>query len=340
MAVTMTDPLPRSSRGSHPERSRRRDLLILGGLFALVIVGLFGLAAATGWEETLDQFGMLGAGQIGALLTLSLVNYLFRGLRWHIFARRLGLPTTLGQDIRHFLGGFAMSVTPGRVGELIRMRWLRRETGWSFERTAPLVLVDRAADLLAMALILALAVLLSAAGIGGAIPVVLAALAIAYVVTRPKLLALIATYAYRATGFAARIFARVRTASRSLAQFSNPWILAVATALGLIGWFAEGLAFHYLLVWMGADIGLWHAVAIFVFATLAGGLTGAPGGVGGAEGAMILLLQLEGVPLEVSVPATLIIRVTTLWFAIAIGFLVFPLAERLSNRGAYALERR
>jgi hypothetical protein len=43
------------------------------------------------------------------------VNYLFCGERWHLFSNRLGLPTTLIQDLRHFLGGFAMSVTPGRV---------------------------------------------------------------------------------------------------------------------------------------------------------------------------------------------------------------------------------
>lgn len=321
-------------------RGQRRDLLIMGGLFALVIVGLVGLAAATGWEESLEQIKKLSVWQIAALLGLSLVNYVFRGLRWHMFARRLGLPTSVSQDMRHFLGGFAMSVTPGRVGELVRMRWLRRETGWSFERTAPLVLIDRASDLLAMALILAISILLSAAGIAGAIPVVIGSLLIAYVATRPVLLAGIATTAYRMTGIAKRLFAKIRTAARSLAQFSNPWVLSIAALLGLIGWLAEGVAFHYLLMWMGADIGLWHAVAIFVFATLAGGLTGSPGGIGGAEGAMILLLQLEGIPLEVSVPATLIIRITTLWFAIAIGFLVFPFAEKLSKRGAYALENR
>lgn len=333
--------LPRASRDrSTASSNRRRDVIVMGALFGLVLVGLVGLAAATGWEETLAHITDLALWQIAALLALSLVNYLFRGLRWHIFARRLGLPTGVGQDMRHFLGGFAMSVTPGRVGELIRMRWLRRETGWSFERTAPMVLIDRAADLLAMALILAIAIMLSATGIAGAIPVVIGALAVAYVATRPKLLSGLATITYKATGLAARLFARVRTAARSLAQFSDPWILTLAAVLGLIGWFAEGLAFHYLLMWMNADIGLWHAVAIFVFATLAGGLTGAPGGIGGAEGAMILLLGLEGVPLEISVPATLIIRLTTLWFAIGIGFLVFPFAERLSKRGAYALENR
>ena len=79
-------------------------------------------------------------------------------------------------------------------------------------------------------------------------------------------------------------------------------------------------------------------MAIFIFATLAGGLTGAPGGIGGAEAAMVALLTLEGVPPHVSLPATAIIRLTTLWFAILIGMAVFPMAERMSKRGLYAVE--
>ncbi len=337
----MSSTNPSLGAPSAPKPARRyRDIAVLGGLFLLVIAGLAGLAAATGWQETLDQIARLSWIQIAVLLGLSLVNYGFRGLRWHLFARKLGLPTGIGQDLRHFLGGFAMSVTPGRVGELVRMRWLRRETGWSFERTAPLVLVDRASDLAAMALILALALTLSTAGFAGAIPVVLLALIAAYVATRPALLGGLATYAYRASGLWPRLFARVRTAARSLARFSNPQVMALAAGLGLVGWLAEGYAFHLLLVWMGADIGLWTAIGIFVFATLAGGLTGAPGGVGGAEAAMVGLLMLEHVPLEVSVPATLIIRVTTLWFAIGIGLLVFPVAERKSLKVKHALENR
>lgn len=332
--MSSTDPLAPPPAASDQPASSRRDLWILGGLFLLVVGGLLGLARATGWEETVHHIKMLGWGQIGLLLALSLVNYLFRGLRWHIFARRLGLPTTLVQDIRHFLGGFAMSVTPGRVGELIRMRWLRRETGWAFERTAPLVLVDRASDLAAMALILAISIAFSTGGIAFAGPVIGASLIAAYVATRPALLAGLTTLAYRMTGVLPRLMARIRSAARSLTAFSSPTIMASAIGLGLIGWAAEGYAFHLLLMWMGADIGLAKAVAIFTFATLAGGLTGAPGGVGGAEAAMVALLTLEGVPLDTSVPATLIIRVTTLWFAIGIGLLIFPIAERNSRRVA------
>lgn len=334
-----SDQRPNAVSKETADPSRRwRDIALLAGLFVLVLGGLVGLAAATGWEETLAGLRSISLTEMAILLSLSLVNYLFRGLRWRLFSQRLGLPTGLIQDFRHFLGGLAMSVTPGRVGELVRMRWIRRETGWSFERTAPLVLIDRASDLAAMALLLALALAFSTTGIVGAAPVVGIALALAFIATRPKVLRGVATLGYKATGIAKRLFARVRRAALSLDAFSNPAVMGVAMVLGLIGWGAEAIAFWLLLDWMGADVGLGAATAIFIFATLAGGLTGAPGGVGGAEAAMVALLALEGVPLEISVPATLIIRVTTLWFAIGIGLVVFPFAERISKRMKDGLE--
>ena len=330
-------PLPEKQ---HKTRVRRvRDTVIVAALFGIFIAGLIGLAAATGWEETRAQIARLTLLQGVFLLALSLANYLLRGFRWHLFARRLGLPTELGQDMRHFLGGFAMVVTPGRVGELVRMRWLKRETGWAYERTAPLALIDRASDLAAMALILALTIAFAAGGMTGAIPVTIFALGAAYVATHPRLLAGLVTLAHRAVGRWPRLFGRLRMAARSLTRFSDVRIIVPALGLGILGWLAEGYAFHLLLGWMGSDIGLMKAIAIFVFSTLAGGLTGAPGGVGGAEAAMIALLALDGVPMEVSVPATAIIRVTTLWFALGIGMVIFPFAEKASMRGAHALER-
>lgn len=334
MTMSSTNPTPTTLRPSR----RWRDILVLGGLFGLVLFGLIGLAAATGWEETKAQLARIGIAQFTILLVLSCANYLLRGVRWHLFARALGLRTGLIQDLRHFLGGFAMSVTPGKLGELIRLRWIRRETGWSLERTAPLALIDRASDLAAMALILGLAVMLSAAGIAGAVPVAILALLGALVATRPKLLMGFVTITYRLFNRWPRGFARIRTSARGLRYFSHPAVLIPTLALGAAGWFAEGYAFYLLLAWMGADIGLWLSVAIFVFSTLAGGLTGASGGVGGAEAAMVALLSLQGVPPEVSLPATAIIRVTTLWFAIGIGLLIFPIAERQSLKVKNALE--
>ena len=318
---------------------RWRDNAVLIALIAFVVFGLVGLTAATGWQETLAQMTKLSVLQILGLLALSLVNYGLRGIRWHIFSRRLGLNLSLAQSSRHFFGGLAMVVTPGRLGELIRMRWLARETGWSFEKTAPLLLVDRASDLAAMAIILAIALGLSTSAITGAALLAVLALGAALVATRPRILAWVANIGYALLGRWRRLFARVRTAARSLNRFSDIATMTFSTLIGVVGWLAEAAAFFLLLQWLGADIGFATAAAIFIFSTLAGGLTGAPGGIGGAEAVMIALLSLEGLPLEVSLPATAIIRLTTLWFAIAIGVLVFPIAERHSMMERNALEK-
>lgn len=331
MIMSSVSPPPPATRQA-PSKGRYRDLLLIGGLVSLVLIGLAGLALATGWKETTAALRSLSSVEIIALLALSLVNYGLRGLRWHLFATRLGLPTGLAQNIRHFLGGFAMSVTPGRIGELVRMRWLQRETGWSFDRTAPLVLVDRASDLAAMAILLALALAFSTTGVIGAAPVAILALIAAFVATRPSLMRMVGDSAHIATARRfPRPFARVRRAAKSLSAFQGPSVLVAAGTIGVVGWLAEGWAFYLLLVWMGADIGFWTAVGIFIFATLAGGITGAPGGLGGAEAAMVALLVGYGTPLEIALPATLIIRLTTLWFAIAIGLLIFPIAEQRSK---------
>ncbi len=325
--------------GGNGQRRHWRQALWIIALSAVVLLGIIGLALANGWQQDWLYALRIGWPQFGALLALSVINYTLRGLRWHIFARRLGLQTGLTQNFRHYFGGFAMTVTPGKVGELVRMLWLRRETGWPLERTAPLALLDRASDLAAMAILLGIAVALSATGVTGAVPVTLLALAAAYVSTRPNLLAGIASAAYKLVGRWSRFFARFRAAARSLGRFSSRPLMAFCTLLGALGWFAEGYAFYLLLGWMGADVSLSLAVAIFMFSTLAGGLTGAPGGLGGAEAAMVALLSLEGVPLDISLPATAVIRLTTLWFAIGIGLVVFPFAERHSIKVRNALEK-
>ena len=57
------------------------------GLVLAVLVGVGIMAAATGWHETIAQVSKLTSIQILGLLVLSLVNYLLRVIRWHLFAK-------------------------------------------------------------------------------------------------------------------------------------------------------------------------------------------------------------------------------------------------------------
>lgn len=311
---------------------RRTDLLVMAGLFILFAIGLIGMAAATGWQETWEQLTKLTPLQLFALLSLSMVNYIFRGIRWHLFSTRLGINLLPRHNLLHFVAGFAMTITPGRLGELVRLRWIHRMSGWPITKITPLPLVDRAFDMAAMGLVLAGGLVFANTGVSGAAPVAGLAIGTALIVTRPAVLAGVITVLHKAIGRWHRVFANLRQAARSMKTFGKVSTAVPALALSLIGWLAEGLSLFLLLKWMGADISLSMAIVIFIFSTLAGGLTGAPGGIGGAEAAMIFLLSLNDVPMAVSIPATAVIRVTSLWFAILIGLITFPIAERLSRK--------
>ncbi len=322
-------------RAARPEISRR-DRWLIAGLLAVIVAGLAALAAATGWQETFRALAALGPVQILILLALSVANYLARTLRWALYMAKARIPVNPLQTLRHYLGGFAMTATPGRVGEVVRLDWIARETGLPVERAAPVALMDRAADLAACGLLIAMAVAFSATGLAGGMTIAGLSIAGAIVATRARLLAAALRLAWRLIGRWPRSFVRALHAARAMRPFSDWSVALPGLALGVAGWFAEGYALWLLLGWMGVDMGLWTAVGIFLVATVGGAATGAPGGLGGAEAAMVALLSLEGVPLPEAIAATAVIRLTTLWFAVGIGLVAFPFATRAAYRGVHA----
>src|SRR3546814_3586172 len=60
----------------------------------------------------------------------------------------------------HFVAGFALTTTPGKVGEALRLWLIERCHGYRYERIVPLFLGDRVADMNAV-------MLLCLAGIAG-----------------------------------------------------------------------------------------------------------------------------------------------------------------------------
>jgi uncharacterized protein (TIRG00374 family) len=120
-------------------------------------------------------------------------------------------------------------------------------------------------------------------------------------------------------GRLARAAAVVLRLLASTRRCHAPRVLAVATGLSLVAWFSEALAFWLLLRWLEADASLPFALFTYSFGVLAGALSFLPGGLGGTEAAMSSLLMWHGVDGPSAIAATVIIRITTLWFAVGLG---------------------
>ena len=143
----MTDQRPGASA---PRFGRPRDWVIGGALLAAVILGV---AMTVGWGPLLAPWLDLTLAELGALLALSALSYLLRGVRvydWFRprFAGRFA--TVLRLSVLH---NTANNLLPMRAGEMVFPWLMRRYFGHGFlDATATLVWI-RLLDLHFLALI-------------------------------------------------------------------------------------------------------------------------------------------------------------------------------------------
>lgn len=288
---------------------------------ALIIVGVRWL----GLDAALDHLARLGPAIAALVLSLSLVNYALRALRWQSLCRAVGVRVPLARNSLYYVAGFAFTITPGKLGEVVRLWLLHRHHRAPYDRTLSLLVMDRVTDavpLLGLCLLGAGHV----AGQGWSV-LLMAALILSglALVLKPGWLRGIVKLAYGRLGRMPRLFARALRVLRSLESLVVPRVLATALVLGLVGWSAEILGAWLVLEALGAEVGLVATGFVFGFGMLVGGLPLFPGGLGGAEATMVGLLLLLGVDPATAVAATGIIRLATLGFALALGFLALPL---------------
>lgn len=310
-----------------PAGIRRAERFVVVSM-ALFVAALALAAVWLGGEAMLAHVFALSPGLLAGLLGLSVANYVARAVRWHLFCRRIGLRVPWRRNLFYYVAGFSMTVTPGKLGEALRLWLLRRGHGYSYERTAGLLVADRLNDAGAMALLATLGLFSFGAHAWAVMLAVMLIAGITLLFLRPLLLLTMTEFAYARIGRWPRLFGRVRIALRQLGRLASWRLYGGTLVLAWLGWVAEAGAFYWLLVSLGAEIGPDRAMSVFALSMLAGALVMLPGGLGGTEATMIGLLVASRVPLDVAVSATAVIRVTTLWFGVALGFTSLPVTLR------------
>lgn len=291
----------------------------------VMLLGGFVFIALSLYTDVGKLAANLSTFHVGALvlaIALATTNYALRFLRWQYYLRRLDVHVPPGESALVFLAGFVMSVTPGKVGEMFKSVLLFESRGTSMARTAPIVVAERLTDLVALVVLCALGSL--SLDDGPRIAAIFALL----------VAGLLTACAYRPLGeLGLRVAARLpvikrlapklRDAYESLHVMTRPAPLAVGTVLALAGWSLETLALWTIVRgFPGCHISLAASAFAYATSTIAGALAMMPGGLGVTEAGLTATLQALGsaeVTPSVATAATILIRIATLWWAVAVG---------------------
>jgi uncharacterized protein (TIRG00374 family) len=306
----------------HGWRFRAMLLIVLLSAIGYLAFSLWG-----GWKEVVEALAKVGI--IGTLiaLALSLVNYLVRFVRWQKFLAKLGHQVYWPESLRIYIAGFGLTILPGKAGEAIRSVFLKKHHV-SYPESLAAFFSDQFSNLISMMLLVSVG--LWAYPQAQPVIIVLGGIILAVLIFLQQSKWLEALEAVAQRKFPAKI-AQLITSSieivlHSKRCFSLPMLL-YGIALGLLAWGSEGVAFYYIMHVLGSDMTLQTALFIYSFSMLVGAISFLPGGLGGTEATMVALLMLNNIPQPQAVAATVLIRLATLWFAVALGVIALSMAE-------------
>lgn len=263
------------------------------------------------------------------------LGVLIRALRFYYFGRRLGWTIPFWPSIVVFCASLSLTATPGKAGELMKSGLLRARYKTPVAQSAGALIVERLSDLLAL-LILASGGLLMFAGYKHYFFICLVVVLLMAISPRVVFCPVLqwSCRFERFTALAERLIRILHTINALLRL--EP--LLIGLTLGVFAWGCEAFAFSVLVKPLSAQVPLVAAFAIIGLSAVIGALSMLPGGIGGVEASMTLLLTKLGVDLPSAAVTVIIYRLCTLYFGSFMGFCFLGL-WKMMNRESKPLLR-
>lgn len=266
------------------------------------------------------EYGPVALAQLPVLMSLALMSYGLRYVRWYCLLRWSGHAGPVLSGWWAYLSGFALTATPGKVGELLRIRYFGR-LGVSADRVMAAFVFERALDLI---VVFALATIFIADTrmfwlASSFVSLFLVALVVAGLF--PKILMRLSFLCMQKQWMRlTRLFDFLAKVLQGCRAWFRPWPMVFSLMIGGAAWLLTSYAFVYLLDSLDIQMQWLAALSTYPMAMLAGAASMLPGGVGSTEAAIVLQLKWHEVDTSTALLAAVVIRLGTMWFSVFCGF--------------------
>ena len=264
------------------------------------------------------------------ILSLVTVSWIPLILMWHLLLKKNGINIPFRKNIVIWLSGSALSLTPGQIGELIKSQLIKTLYDIPRTKTAPVVLVEKFYSL-------------TGAIIAGIIGIIILGMDFNLVLFSIAILSIIFFLIYyrpvlqyglkRITKF--KFFSKysdnITDSYEILRNSTGSGISSICIALAICYWIIISLSVYVTLLAFGIEgVSFLKTISIYTSSVIIGVITFIPGGLGITEGSLVGLFTLEGINVSIALILSVVIRLTTLWYSVSIGFIGLKLSGGLS----------
>lgn len=300
--------------------------LITGIIIAALVY--LGFSLYVDFEKLIEAFVLFDFRYFPLVLILSYLNYHLRFERWDYYLKmvNINLPRKISYSI--FFSGLIMSITPGKVGELLKSYLIKEYNKTSIHASAPVILVERLGDFISLLILAMIGAIYFDFGRNIVLITLIIFGAFLFLLSYRPFAEPVIKYISKLK-FLEKISQKILVAYENSYRLLRPVPLFSMLILAAIAWGFEALGLYLILKVFNTDASFFWSLFVYSFSTIIGGLLLVPGGIGPTEGSLTFLLVRTNIPLNISFVATFLIRIATLWFAIFMGILGLIYFQRI-----------
>jgi uncharacterized protein (TIRG00374 family) len=315
--IVATDDESQSAQLFGKELVRKMVVPVTFAVLAYAALLLYGDSRAV-----LSTLNGLPALAFATGIMISLASLFVRGLRWQLYLRATQIRIPAADSALVFSAGLGMSITPGKVGEILKSLLLKERFDVPVARSGPIVIAERLMDVAALFLLGGISAMWQRNQVA-AVAIAVVFLVAFFCFGRSHRLALLALRVLSLVPIVRRYRAKLLTAHDALRALWGFGTFSLAFLLSILSWGLQALIISvFARALQGTPLSFAHALIAYSAPLLAGSLAFLPGGLGLTEASMAGTLRvLSGMPAPTAIAVTLLARAVTFWLAVLLGLM-------------------
>ena len=280
--------------------------------------------------EVYAQLNKMDTNYLPIILLLIPLCWIVLFTRWNLLLKNSNVYVPVKDNLKIYLSGFALSITPGKVGELIKSQLLKNKFGIPREKTAPIVLVEQLYNIIGIIGVSILGIWYFEFGT----QIILIAASLLGII-------LILISSKRLFEKFLTLLSRIKFLSQYTSAFSNSydvlrkstrgWVVVYASALSIAFWLIESVIAYFVLLSFGVNhIEFLSVITTYTSSIILGVASFLPLGIGVVEGSLAGFFTLQGVDVSIALTLVIFIRIFTRWIAVSVGFVSLKLSGGFS----------
>ena len=273
---------------------------------------------------------------IPIILLLVTSGWLTLFFRWHLLLRNAKIFIPVKDSFLILASGFALTIIPGKVGELVKSQLLKTKFGIARSKTIPIVILEQFYIAIGIAVLSFLGVWYFELGVYvfGFFAAVLVFVFI--LLSSRKAFNKIVSLCEKRK-FTSKFVEPLSSSYDAIKNGIRGPITIYASGLSILFWLIEAMSVYFVLLAFGVEtIGFLTIISTYTTSIMLGILSFLPIGVGVVEGTLASFFAMHGIDVSLALTIVIVIRVFTRWFGVSFGFIALKLSGGLTNNGNHS----